>query len=93
MRMTDLRAGWSVLGNDGRRVGTIKDVGQNYILTSRPGFSPDLFIPVSSVANVRDETVQLNITQRDAEQMGWEQEPRVDDAPEASPEPDLHRHI
>lgn len=91
--MTDLRVGWAVLGNDGRRVGTIKDVGQNYILTSRPGFSPDLFIPVSSIANVEHETVHLNMTQQDAEQMGWEQEPRDDDRLEGSPDGDLHRHV
>ena len=34
MRMTDLRPGWSVLGNDGRRVGTVKDV--------RPELRPDV---------------------------------------------------
>ena len=33
MRMTDLRPGWAVLGNDGRRVGTVREVGQYYILT------------------------------------------------------------
>jgi hypothetical protein len=93
MRMTDLRAGWAVLGNDGRRLGTIKSVGQNYILTSRPGFAADLYVPVTSIANVDRETVHLNITQRDAEQMGWEQEPRHDDLPEADSDADLHRHI
>jgi len=93
MRMTDLRAGWAVMGNDGRRVGTIKDVGQNYILTSRPGFSADLFVPVSSIANVVNETVHLNLPQRDADQMGWEQGPRDDDVLEASPDSDLHRHV
>jgi hypothetical protein len=93
MRMTDLRAGWAVLGNDGGRVGSIKVVGQNYILTSRPGFEADLFIPVSSIANVKSEVVHLNITQPDVEQMGWEQEPSDDDMLEASPDSDLHRHV
>jgi hypothetical protein len=92
MRMTDLRPGWAVVGNDGRRVGTVKDVGQNYIVTARPGFSADIFVPASSVANVLDETVHLNIRQSDVEIMGWEQEPRTDDAPD-EPSSDLHRHI
>jgi hypothetical protein len=92
MRMTDLRVGWIVLGNDGGRVGAIKSVGQNYILTSRHGFSADLYVPVSAIANVENETAHLNITQPDAEKMGWEQAPR-DDELEASPESDLHRHI
>ncbi|HKZ91731.1 MAG TPA: DUF2171 domain-containing protein [Candidatus Limnocylindrales bacterium] len=93
MRMTDLRPGWTVLGNDGRRVGTVKDVGQNYILTSRPGFSADLFIPVSSVANVANEAIHLNIRQADVDQMGWEQEPRDDDRLEDGRDSDLHRHV
>jgi len=92
MRMTDLRAGWAVLGNDGRRVGAVQSVGQNYILTSRHGLSADLYLPASSIANVENETIHLNITQRDAEQMGWEQVPR-DDELEADPESDLHRHV
>ena len=93
MRMTDLKAGWAVLGNDGRRVGTVKEVGQHYILTSRPGFSSDLYVPASAVANVEREAVHLNVTQGDVDQMGWEQEPRGDDALEKSPESDLHRHV
>ena len=93
MRMTDLRAGWAVLGNDGRRVGTIKAVGQNYILTSRPGFEADLFVPVSSIANGENEVVRLNIPQLDANQMGWEQEPRDHDILDADADSDLHRHV
>ncbi len=92
MRMTDFRAGWAVLGNDGRRLGAVKDVGQNYILTSRSGFSADLYVPVSYIANVEHETIHLSLTHDQAEQMGWEQAPR-DDELETSPESDLHRHI
>jgi hypothetical protein len=91
--MTDLRPGWAVLGNDGRRVGTVKDIGQNYITTSRPGFAVDLYVPASSVANVTNEAIQLNIRQADVDQMGWEQVPRDDDSPEVSPVSDLHRHV
>ena len=91
--MTDLRPGWTVLGNDGRRVGTVKEIMQNYILTSRPGFSADLYVPVSSIANVANEAIHLNIRQADVDQMGWEQEPRDDDPLEDSRRGDLHRHV
>lgn len=91
MRMTDLQAGWAVVGNDGQRLGTIKAVGQHYLLTSRPGFATDLYVPVTSIANVERETVHLNIPRSAAEQMGWEQAPR-NDGPEAGPD-DLHRHV
>jgi hypothetical protein len=92
MRMTDLRPGWPVLGNDGRRVGSVKGIRQDYIVTSRPAFSADLFVPVSAVANVVQETIYLNIRQTDVDQMGWEQEPLQDDRPE-DPADDLHRHV
>jgi hypothetical protein len=45
MRMADLKSGWSVVGNDGQRVGEIREVSQNYLLTSMPGLASDLYIP------------------------------------------------
>lgn len=92
MRMTDFRTGWTVVGNDGQHVGRIKDIGPNYIRTSRSIFAADLFVPVSAIANVEHDTVHLNLTRREAEQMGWEQPPRHDE-PESRPGDDLHRHI
>lgn len=93
MRMTDLRPGWPVLSNDGRRIGTVKDVLQDYIVTSRPGPFADLFVPVSSVANVVREAIHLNIRQADVDQMGWEQEPRLDERLGEGPQSELHRHV
>ena len=89
MRMTDLQPGWAVVGNDGNRLGTVKGVGQNYVLIS----PDDLYVPSSAIANVADEVIQLNIPRRDAQQMGWQQAPRGVDELETSPEPDLHRHV
>lgn len=93
MRMTDLKPGWAVVGNDGRRVGTIRDVGQNYILTSIAGLTSDIYVPASAIANVEHQAVHLSVPQRNVAEMGWEQPPRADDAPTDSPETDLHRHV
>ena len=93
MRMTDLKPGWAVVGNDGRRLGIVKDVGRNYVLTSRGGRAGDLHVPASAIANVRDATLHLNLTKRDAEEMGWEQAPRDPDALGTGDEGDLHRHV
>ncbi len=90
MRLTDFQPGWAVVGNDGRRVGTVKGVMPHYVRTAWHGFGTDLYVPASFIANVEHETVHLNLTQHDALQMGWEQAPRDD---EAEPEDDLHRHI
>ena len=91
MRMTDLREGWVVVGNDGHRLGTIKDVGRDYVLVSHSKFGADLYVPVSSIANVERETIHLNLTRDDALQMGWEQAPRIDETEGGLD--DLHRHI
>lgn len=89
MRMTDLRPGWAVVGNDGRRVGAVKEVGQNYVVVS-PG---DLYVPASAIANVQEALVQLNVTRQDAARMGWEQPPRTDDTLQTGQEADLRRHV
>jgi hypothetical protein len=93
MRMTDLRPGWVVVGNDGRELGTVKDVGQNYVLTTTRGHGHDLYVPASAIANVENDVVHLNLPLRDAHRMGWQQPPRGDDALETAPETDLHRHV
>jgi hypothetical protein len=93
MRMTDLKSGWTVVANDGHRLGTILDVGQNFVLVSRAGRSHDLFVPASAIANVDDAVVYLNLAKGDAEEMGWEQPPRGKDPLETTPESDLHRHV
>ena len=90
MRMTDFQTGWDVAGNDGRRIGTVKGVTPNYVLTARPGFAADLYVPASHIANVEHDTIYLNLTHDEALQMGWEQPPRDD---EAEPQDDLHRHV
>jgi len=92
MRMADLKSGWSVVGNDGHRVGSVRDVGQNYIQTST-GLMSDIYIPASAIANVEHEVVHLSIPQSAVADMGWEQRPRDDDSPDTTTETDLHRHI
>jgi len=93
VRMTDLQPGWAVVGNDGHRVGTVREVGQNYVLASTARFGDRIYVPASAIANVAHEVVHLSVAQRDVAEMGWGQAPRDDDAPTASPEADLHRHV
>ena len=93
MRMSDLQAGWPVVANDGRSFGTVKSVGQEFLHVSRSGFSSDVYVPASAIANVENETIYLNLAKNEAEEMGWEQPPRESDEPEGSSESDLHRHV
>jgi hypothetical protein len=91
--MTDLRPGWSVMGNDGRRIGIIQGVGQQYMLVSRGGFAQSMYVPASAIANVERDTVHLNLAKAEAEEMGWQHPPREDDRLRTDPETDLDRHI
>ena len=93
MRMTDLRPGWTVVANDGEELGTVREVTQNFVRASRRGFAGDLFIPASAIANVVAGAIYLNVTKREAAEMGWEQPPRSGDTLETTPEADLHRHV
>ncbi|MBA2718516.1 MAG: DUF2171 domain-containing protein [Chloroflexi bacterium] len=93
MRMADLKPGWSIVGNDGSRVGTVREVGQNYVLTSIAGMSSDIYVPASAIANVEHEVIHLSVPQQDVAHMGWAQPPRDEDVLATSPEADLHRHI
>ena len=91
MRMTDLRRGWPVVGNDGGRVGRWKMWART--TSSRLGHA----LPVSTSPPLRSrkieyEVVYLNVAERDAGAMGWEQPPRDDDSLRTSPEGDLRRH-
>ncbi len=79
MRMGDLKAGWAVVGNDGRRLGTVQHADQDYLLVSRGAFSDLLYVPASAIANVEHELVHLNLAKSEAEHMGWEQRPRDPD--------------
>jgi hypothetical protein len=92
MRMADLRAGWAVVGNDGRRLGTIRDVGQYYVVVELGHGADNLHVPASAIGNIEHDVVHLNLSLGEARSMGWEQAPRDDDEPEDR-EPDLHRHI
>ncbi len=79
MRMADLKAGWAVVGNDGRRLGMVQHADQDYLLVSRGAFSDLLYVPASAIANVEHELVHLNLAKNEVEQMGWEQRPREPD--------------
>lgn len=93
MRMADLKPGWVVVGNDGKHVGDVQQVGQNYVLTSLDGLASDIYVPASAIANVEHDVIHLSIPQRDVAQMGWGQPPRDDDVPATSSQTDLHRHV
>ena len=93
MRMADLARGSHVVGNDGRRVATIRSVGEEYIVAAPRASLAVLHIPATAVANVKAGVVWLNVASAAIELMGWHVPPRTDDAVGTHPMSDLHRHV
>ena len=93
MRIGDLKPGWSVVTNDGRKLGRVTDVGQHYIEVSPSHFSAALYVPSSAIGNVENETVYLNLAHGQIDATGWQQPPRLPDDLRTGPERDAERDI
>ena len=70
-----IQRGWTVRANDGRDIGSVAEVGVDYFRVDRGVLSRDLYVPVESVANIRDRVVFLNLSNAEVDAAGWEQEP------------------
>jgi hypothetical protein len=93
MRMADLKPGWDVVTNDGHRIGTIREVGQQFVKVSGGYFSAAIYVPASAIANVEHHTVHLNLARAEADVMGWQQPPRSSDELHTGRERDVDRDI
>jgi hypothetical protein len=93
MRIADLKPGWHVVTNDGHRMGTIRQVGQQFVEVSGGYFSSPIYVPASAIANVENQTVHLNLARSEADVMGWQQRPRTSDQLRTGPERDADREI
>jgi hypothetical protein len=93
MRIADLQPGWPVVTNDGHRLGRVTNVGQHFVEVSGGRFSASLFVPSSAIGNVENETIHLNLAQREVDSTGWQQPPRTADELRVTQEPDADRDI
>ena len=75
-----LVAGADVYGSDNEKIGTVADVGQNYFLVQKGWlFIKDLYLPTSAIARADGDNIFLNLTKREAEQMGRDDLPTEGD--------------
>jgi hypothetical protein len=93
MRIADLKPGWSVVTNDGLRLGDIREVGQHFLKVSGSRFTDAIFVPASHIGNVEHEIVHLNVAGSEVEAMGWHQPPRTSDQLRTTPERETDRDI
>ena len=63
---TTIKPDWDVYASDGAHIGTVGEVGEDYILVQRGlVFVHDLFIPISAIERVEDEAVYLQVSRQD----------------------------
>ncbi len=67
---TRVRPGMDILGSDGDRVGTVKEVRTSDFLANR-SMQRDIYIPFDSIMDVTGDTVRLNIPASQVDNMGW----------------------
>ena len=93
MRIADLKPGWSVVTNDGQRLGTVREVGQHFLKVSGSRFTSDLYVPASHIGNVEHESVHLTVASGEVDAMGWHQPPRTSDELRTGAEREADREI
>jgi uncharacterized protein (TIGR02271 family) len=74
--LTSIQNDWDVYGNDGAKIGSIAEVGDNYVLVQKGLlFVHDIYIPTSSIERVENDSVWLNVSKDEVESMGWDEPP------------------
>jgi uncharacterized protein (TIGR02271 family) len=77
----EIQAGWTAYDEAGEKIGEVADLGQGYLLVQKGLFFPkDLYIPMSSVAEVdaSDQAVTIVGSKNDVESYGWDSPPTED---------------
>jgi hypothetical protein len=69
-----IRVGMEVVGSDGRRIGTVKEVRTSDFLVNRP-MARDIYVPFGAIQTISGNTVTLTIPADQVEQMGWAHPP------------------
>jgi len=68
--------GADVVGSEGDKIGTVKEVFPDYITVEKGWFFPsDHYIPASAINDANADTVFLNVTKDEALKRGWEHPP------------------
>jgi hypothetical protein len=77
--LSRVRSGWKVVGSDGGKVGEVQDVRESHLVVEHGLINKQtLYVPVSEVTEVRDDSVVLGIEAGRAGEMGWHVRPGTD---------------
>ncbi len=79
MDIRQVQTGWDVYGTDGDKLGTVDEVGPNYVLVKKGLiFRKDVYVPVTAIASAGDGRVTLAMTKDVASEQDWDQPPATE---------------
>ncbi len=74
----DIHGGWHVFDRDGLSVGTVYEVGPNYVQVQKGIFSTtNIFIPFTAIVSTADQHVVLDVFEHEIKNLGWDVPPAV----------------
>ncbi len=76
VHLTEINGGWQVYDRDGVKVGTVYEVGPDYVLVQRGIFSTtSIYIPSTAITSIEDEQVRLDVLDHEIKDSGWDVPP------------------
>jgi uncharacterized protein (TIGR02271 family) len=75
---TPIETGWDVIGSDDQTLGSVAEVGPNYVRVEKGLiFVKDIYVPVSAISDVNpaEHAVWLNVPKDQVGSMGWDNLP------------------
>lgn len=71
-----IQTGTDVYGSDGEKIGSVTGLADNYFVIEKGFiFTTDLYVPMSAVAGVNDDGIQLTMTKDQVENEDWSTQP------------------
>ncbi len=85
-RITGVEPGASVYGSDGEKLGSLMEIGPEYIVVEKGLFFPtDYFVPTGAIESVEPDRITLTMTRDEALGQGWDKDPTDHPAAPAAP--------
>ena len=73
---TMIQTGWDVYASDGEHIGTVDEVGDDYVLVQKGLIFPrDLYIPITSITRTEDNSLWLDVAKSDVDTRDWNEPP------------------
>ncbi len=76
-QLSTIEQGWTVKGSDGSNVGEVVAVREDHLVVEAGTITKhELYVPVTAVERIGDESVHLNVPAGDVDEAGWRHPPQ-----------------